>query len=91
MGSSHPKNPIDSQPGRKGYHEDFKRLDNDPFDLQALRRKLGTSASTPWALAMERLAIGRRKSYPNKRAISGVMQQYAVPLSTTSYRRVSSG
>ncbi len=30
------KNPIDSQPRRKVYHEDFKHLDNDPFNLQAL-------------------------------------------------------
>lgn len=34
-----PQNPIDPQLGRKGYHEDFKRLDNDPFDLQALETK----------------------------------------------------
>ena len=35
----YPKNPINPQPGRKGYYEDFKRLDNDPFDLQALETK----------------------------------------------------
>jgi bifunctional DNA-binding transcriptional regulator/antitoxin component of YhaV-PrlF toxin-antitoxin module len=78
----YPKNPIDPQSGRKGYHEDFKRLDNDHFDLQALKTKTDTVASTPWILAMERLAIGRRRSYPNKRATSGVIQQYAAPIST---------
>jgi hypothetical protein len=35
----YPKNSIDPQPGREGYHEDLKRLDNDPFDLQALKTK----------------------------------------------------
>jgi hypothetical protein len=35
----YPKNPINPQPGRKGYHEDFKRLDNNPFDMQALETK----------------------------------------------------
>src|SRR5215831_8399112 len=35
----YPKNPINPQPGRKSYDEDFKRLDNDPFDLQALKTK----------------------------------------------------
>ena len=35
----YPKNPIDAQPRRKGDHEDFKRLDNEPPDLQALETK----------------------------------------------------
>ena len=35
----YPKNSIDPQPGRKGYYEDFQSLDNDPFDLQALKTK----------------------------------------------------
>lgn len=35
----YPKNPIDPQPGRKSDHEDVKRLDNNPFDLQALETK----------------------------------------------------
>ena len=67
--------------GRK--YEDFKRLDNDPFDLQALKMKARHFNATPCTLAMERLAVGLRRSYPNKRAISGVMQQYAAPLSTS--------
>ena len=34
-----PRTPVNSQPGRKVYYEDFKHLDNDPFNLQSLETK----------------------------------------------------
>ena len=61
-------------PGTRGVFEELVQSLWNAYMLELFRQ------SAP--VEMECLASGRRRSYPNKRAISGVMQQYAAPLST---------